>query len=401
MRKLLFVIAAAGLLVVVLAPIAAGDDNNRFKASLNGYYEVPSISTGARASFHARLNSAGTTLSYSLTIRNFSENPLFAHIHFARPDVNGGVIAFLCGGGGKPACPANGTVTGTINAANVIGPAGQGIAAGEFGELIRAMRNGATYANVHSPTYHGRGDPRQHPPRRLTTASHFRTGRRSPERRPVLHVFATCTHRCGLAPDVCPIDLDRMSPHGRHRCRPRTRGDHGHPNRRSNRRGTDRRERLPDAQRSAPAVPHRAHPGSQCRRGPRPGRLRAPDHRGPGRPRARRDRRLVASRGAQPCDEPWSTDLGRRPPALRARRVRLGALAGEPDHGERGASCRRRRPPGPRRDRSPRAHPRVTRLSRGRDRPLDRAHRPRDADPALSRARPRSALGCWRASPAS
>ena len=58
MRKLLFVIAAAGLLVVVLAPIAAGDDNNRFKASLNGYYEVPSISTGARASFHTRLNSA-------------------------------------------------------------------------------------------------------------------------------------------------------------------------------------------------------------------------------------------------------------------------------------------------------------------------------------------------------
>ena len=153
MRKLLFVIAAAGLLLVVLAPIAAGDDNNEFRASLNGYFEVPSISTNARASFHARLNNAGTTLSYSLRIRDFSENPLFAHIHFARPDVNGGVIAFLCGGGGKPACPANGTVTGTVRAADVIGPADRGIAAGEFGELIRAMRNGATYANIHSPTY--------------------------------------------------------------------------------------------------------------------------------------------------------------------------------------------------------------------------------------------------------
>lgn len=153
MRKLLFVIAAAGLMLVAMAPVATGDGASRFSARLNGYLEVPSISTNARASFHAEVD--GGTLHYTLTIRDFSENPLFAHIHFARPDVNGGVIAFLCGGGGKPACPANGTVTGTIVAANVIGPAGQGIAAGEFSELIRAMRNGATYANVHSPTYPG------------------------------------------------------------------------------------------------------------------------------------------------------------------------------------------------------------------------------------------------------
>jgi CHRD domain-containing protein len=151
MRKLLFVIAAAGLLLVALAPIAAGDDDNEFRASLNGYLEVPSISTAARGSFRAELR-GGNTLHYRLTIRDFSEDPLFAHIHFARPDVVGGVIAFLCGGGGKPVCPANGTVTGTVTAADVIGP-GRGLTAGEFGELIKAMRNGATYANVHSPTY--------------------------------------------------------------------------------------------------------------------------------------------------------------------------------------------------------------------------------------------------------
>lgn len=151
MRKLLFVVAAAGLLLIGLAPVAVGDDDNEFRASLNGYFEVPSISTAARGSFRAELD--GDTLSYRLTILDFSEDPLFAHIHFARPDVNGGVIAFLCGGGGKPACPRNGTVTGTVTAANVIGPTDRGITAGEFDELIRAMRNGATYANVHSPTY--------------------------------------------------------------------------------------------------------------------------------------------------------------------------------------------------------------------------------------------------------
>lgn len=153
MRKVLFIVAAASLLLVALAPVAVGDDDNEFEAGLNGYLEVPSISTGARGSFHAELK--GSTLHYRLTIRDFKEPPLFAHIHFARPDVNGGVAAFLCGGGGKPVCPSNGTVRGTVVAANVVGPTGQGIAPGEFAELIRAMRNNATYANVHSPTYPG------------------------------------------------------------------------------------------------------------------------------------------------------------------------------------------------------------------------------------------------------
>lgn len=151
MRKLLFVIAGAGLLIVALAPFAAADTATEFKASLNGYLEVPSISTTARGSFRAEIK--GSTIKYRLTFRDLTTPTLFSHIHFGRPDVVGGVAAFLCGGGGKPACPASGTVTGTVTAANVVGPNGQGIAAGEFGELIRAMRAGATYVNVHSETY--------------------------------------------------------------------------------------------------------------------------------------------------------------------------------------------------------------------------------------------------------
>ncbi len=62
---------------------------------------------------------------------------------------------FLCtnlGNGpvGTQACPPSGTVTGTIRPVDVIGPAGQGIAAGEFDELVAAIRAGATYANVHT-----------------------------------------------------------------------------------------------------------------------------------------------------------------------------------------------------------------------------------------------------------
>ena len=61
---------------------------------------------------------------------------------------------FLCGGGGKPACPnTEATITGTVTAANVIGPAGQGISAGQFDEAIRAMRSGLAYANVHTVSF--------------------------------------------------------------------------------------------------------------------------------------------------------------------------------------------------------------------------------------------------------
>jgi hypothetical protein len=61
---------------------------------------------------------------------------------------------FLCGGGGQPACPnPPATVTGTVTAANIIGPAGQGVAPGEFQAVIDAMRAGSAYANVHTVVY--------------------------------------------------------------------------------------------------------------------------------------------------------------------------------------------------------------------------------------------------------
>ena len=71
-----------------------------------------------------------------------------AHIHFGGPRQSGGISVFLCtnlGNGpvGTQACPAPpATVTGTIRPADVIGPTAQGIAAGEFAELIDAIRHG-------------------------------------------------------------------------------------------------------------------------------------------------------------------------------------------------------------------------------------------------------------------
>jgi hypothetical protein len=152
MRKILFltVLVVVALAAAGATALATGGGGKNFSTKLTGFQEVPAISTGASGSFDAKLD--GDELTYELSYSGIEGGTaVAAHIHLGQRGVNGGVIAFLCGGGDKPACPATaGTVIGVIDPADVIGPAGQGIAPGEFDELINAMRAGVTYANVHS-----------------------------------------------------------------------------------------------------------------------------------------------------------------------------------------------------------------------------------------------------------
>lgn len=149
-------VLAAGLLVASLA--SATDGKKNLKADeLTGYQENPDVSSTGTGSFHATIDDDAQTITYELSYSAIEGgDALFAHIHFGKRAVNGGVSAFLCGGGDKPACPAtDGTVSGVIDAADIIGPAGQGIEAGSFDELVAAMRAGHTYVNVHSPRWPG------------------------------------------------------------------------------------------------------------------------------------------------------------------------------------------------------------------------------------------------------
>jgi hypothetical protein len=149
MKKITFILLLVGLLAIVVAATTA-QSGDEFSANLLGYEEVPAISTTGGGSFRARVTGGGTTIDYRLSYSGLS-NVFAAHIHFGQMSVNGGVSAFLCGGGDKPTCPpSGGTVTGTIDAADVIGPTGQGIAPGQIDELIAAMMSGVTYVNVHT-----------------------------------------------------------------------------------------------------------------------------------------------------------------------------------------------------------------------------------------------------------
>jgi hypothetical protein len=157
------------LVLIVLcfsvATVASDDDANTFRATLRGLGEAPPVATQASGSFSATLSSDGATLSYTVTYTNLNAQVLFSHIHFGLTKEVGGVMVFLCGpaagaNGGPPAgfpnppaCPdtTSGTVSGTVTAANVVGPNSQGITPGaDFAKVVQAMREGAAYVNIHS-----------------------------------------------------------------------------------------------------------------------------------------------------------------------------------------------------------------------------------------------------------
>jgi len=158
--RILLITAVAGAAVVVSAGLGivayANHRDVQLRASLRGLNEVPPTASAATATLRATLDETAQTITFTLDYRNMAANPSAAHVHFGPTKVNGGVMVFFCGGGGKPACPpAPATITGTWVAADVLGPAAQGIAAGEFAESLAAMRNGLSYANIHTDKHPG------------------------------------------------------------------------------------------------------------------------------------------------------------------------------------------------------------------------------------------------------
>jgi CHRD domain len=157
-------LAVVGALVVgAIATIAVAQSGTRFDADrMQAHFEVPVVSSNATGSFEGTLNTSTNTVTYELEYSGLESDVRQAHIHFAQTFASGGISVWLCETTDNPApaavaaltpnCPGPraGTVNDSFNAAEVIGPAGQGIAAMEFSALLAAMREGNTYANVHS-----------------------------------------------------------------------------------------------------------------------------------------------------------------------------------------------------------------------------------------------------------
>jgi hypothetical protein len=146
-------------LLVCLGAFSASASDSHFRANLTGFEETPAIVGNGAGHLRLTLHD-NMTMDFELTFSGLTGAAAAAHIHIGQRAQAGGVTIFFCGGGGRPACPgAAGTVTGTITAADVLAVPAQGIAAGDLAAVLRAMRVGVTYANMHT-ALHGGGEIR-------------------------------------------------------------------------------------------------------------------------------------------------------------------------------------------------------------------------------------------------
>jgi hypothetical protein len=166
MRRLGLLIAVVALLSASTIVFAQGF--KKISELLTGYHEVPSVSTTGNGEFNARISNDESRIDWELSYSDLEGAVLQAHIHIGNVGVNGGISVFLCtnlgnGPAGTQPCPAPpATISGTIVAADVSPniPAtqaarNQGLNTGEIDELIKAIRAGATYVNVHSTFQQG------------------------------------------------------------------------------------------------------------------------------------------------------------------------------------------------------------------------------------------------------
>jgi hypothetical protein len=160
-RRVVLVLAAIPLLAM---PLFALDNEKHekkegpereFRAELRGRNEVPLTLSTARGRLTLTVNEVDTSVHFVLEYSGLQTTVLFAHIHVGQPNVNGAVTVFFCGGGGRPACPAAGTVEGDFNSNDVLGITTQQLEASNLAKLLKAIRAGKTYANVHSATSPG------------------------------------------------------------------------------------------------------------------------------------------------------------------------------------------------------------------------------------------------------
>jgi CHRD domain len=159
MRKRYAISVMVVLLALGVALAYAQSNFSKLRAMLTGQEEVPVVLTTGNGTFNAVISKDETAITYELTYSDLESNATQAHIHLGQPNVNGGISVWLCSNLPSPPTPAgfnqpcplrSGTVTGTITGSSIVGPASQGLTTGELDQLIRAIRDGNTYVNVHT-----------------------------------------------------------------------------------------------------------------------------------------------------------------------------------------------------------------------------------------------------------
>lgn len=129
------------------------DGGDEFQSVMTGREEVPPVSTSASALANFVLNPNGT-LSYELRATAPIQDVTQAHIHLGGRGQNGPVVLFLFGfvSGGQDFQAGDLISSGTVSDANVIARPGF---TPTIANLVNRMRQGRTYANLHTTSFPG------------------------------------------------------------------------------------------------------------------------------------------------------------------------------------------------------------------------------------------------------
>lgn len=129
------------------ATLAAKPAPETFRAKLDATSEVPPPTlSGNTPSGSATFTPDGSVIRYKVAVTGLSSPYVAAHIHTGAPGVAGPVIVALMLTG-RPDGSASGE--GTFDASAIKGKNADGSPM-SMADLLADMRNGATYANVHT-----------------------------------------------------------------------------------------------------------------------------------------------------------------------------------------------------------------------------------------------------------
>jgi hypothetical protein len=119
-----------------------------FMTKLSGKEVVPTVETKAMGEADFRLSTDGKQLTYILKLMDI-ENVSAAHIHTGVVGKNGGPVAGLFAGPKKWGMFSGELAKGTITDKDLIGP----LAGKTVGDLVKLIKDGGAYVNVHTDKY--------------------------------------------------------------------------------------------------------------------------------------------------------------------------------------------------------------------------------------------------------
>src|ERR687895_358521 len=105
-HRMIASVGVVALGIVLHAPVQA----QTREAELEGFQEVPVVSTTGEGECRVRVNNDHTRIRAEISYSNLEGTVTQAHIHLGQTDVNGGIVVFFCSNlpsppAGTPPCP--------------------------------------------------------------------------------------------------------------------------------------------------------------------------------------------------------------------------------------------------------------------------------------------------------